>query len=599
MRASDRFFLKLGDLSLVWVGLVLSILIRTDFSWRKCLEYLNEQTWFFFSLSVVVVLLFWFRGLYSRDWRYVNITDVIDLGVTLVVAFIPFELMTLTSIGVAFPRTGLLIAFFPILFLLAGMRMTIRLSLERRARPQGALRYLVVGSDNPAETAVRELERSGGAAVGLLSVNPSGSTASIRGCPHLGQLEKLPELVEAHNVDGLILAGLTPSESARVVKATTDLDLKLRLLPPVSELLQGSLEVNTIRPLQLGDLLERDQVTVEQDKVGRYLQGQVVMVTGAGGSIGAEIVRQVVALKPTRMILLGRGENSIYEIHSELRQSLTAETLEATDLVCSITNVTDQAALERVFAKHRPQVVFHAAAHKHVPLMEAQPIEACLNNIFGTLNVMEMAKKYEVSSLVVLSTDKAVAPSSVMGATKRVTELLIHTSGHPGFAAVRFGNVLGSRGSVVPTLQKQIERGGPITITSAEMTRYFMTIPEAVALVLAAGAEADRGEIYVLEMGKPVRIIDLAENLVRLSGLTPHRDIEFVYCGARPGEKLHEELVYEGEESRPSEINGVVRVTPKKLPAGWPGQLLDSLRKAVSDGDEDAARKLLFDLLDD
>lgn len=598
VRASDRFFLKLGDLALVWIGLVLAVLIRTDLSWSKALSYLDEQTWFFFTLSLCVVLLFWIRGFYSRDWRYVSVGDAVDLAITLAVAFIPFELLTLTSVGVAFPRTGLLIAFFPTLFLLAGMRMGIRLSLERRGRTSEAARYFVVGSDNSAENALRELSRTGGEAVGIISPTPQASRFSIRGCPYRGQLDELPGLVATHKVDGLILAGLTPAQNAKVVKAATNLDLKLRLLPSVGALLQGCMEIATIRPLQLQDLLERDQIMVARERVGRYLQGQVVLVTGAGGSIGSEISRQIVALKPRRLVLLGRGENSIYEILTELRQthgeSLTAEEFE---LVPCITNVTDRNGLARAFAKFQPTVVFHAAAHKHVPLMEAQPLEACRNNIFGTLNVMELCREYKVKSLVVLSTDKAVAPSSVMGATKRVTELLIHTSNEAGFSAVRFGNVLGSRGSVVPTLQRQIERGGPLTITSPEMTRYFMTIPEAVSLVLAAGAEAERGEIYVLEMGHPVKIVDLAENLIRLSGLTPHRDIEIVYTGVRPGEKLHEELVYQEEVSSPASIPGVIKVTPQAIPGDWPGTLLDELRADVERGDEHAARKRLFELL--
>ena len=263
-----------------------------------------------------------------------------------------------------------------------------------------------------------------------------------------------------------------------------------------------------------------------------------------------------------------------------------------------IGDVRDEVSLRRVFVEHHPTVVFHAAAHKHVPLMESQPVEACANNIFGTLNLMKHCREHQVRKLVVLSTDKAVDPSSVMGATKRVTELVIHTSGQTGFTAVRFGNVLGSRGSVVPTLQKQIERGGPVTITSPEMSRYFMTIPEAVSLVLGAGAQAEGGEIYVLEMGRPVKIVDLAENLIRLSGLTPHRDIELAFCGVRPGEKLHEELVYDQEISSDSGLPGILRVAPKDLPEEWPGEKLELLKEAVERGDDEAARQYLFELLD-
>lgn len=595
MRATDRLLLKLGDLVLIWLGLFLAVLIRTDLNWTRTLNYLEEQTWFFVSLSVTILLAFWIKGLYDRDWRYIGINDALDIALTMGIVFIPFELLTLTARGVAFPRTGLLIAYFPILIFVAGLRIIIRLALERRTRVKSGLRYLVVGEGDAAEVALREMQRAGGVAVGLVTVNPSPGVLSIRGCPYRGHLEQLKDLVERFEVTALILAGLEPAQNTRVVNAVAELSLQLRTVPAVSGLLKGDLEVNTIRPLRLEDLLEREPVGFEREKVGQYLAEQVVLVTGAGGSIGSEIVRQILPSQPKKLLLLGRGENSIHEILVEIKQTLEVENCE---LVPIILDVKDEVGLSAVFDKHKPTVVFHAAAHKHVPLMEAQPVEACSNNIFGTLNLMSECKKHKVSRLVVLSTDKAVDPSSVMGATKRVTELLIHTSGHPGFAAVRFGNVLGSRGSVVPTLQKQIERGGPVTITSPEMSRYFMTIPEAVSLVLGAGAAAVGGEIYVLEMGKPVKIVALAENLIRLSGLVPHRDIELVYTGVRAGEKLHEELVYSGEERADSGLKGIVKVTPQKLSEGWPAENLDKLRAAVRAGDEDSTRQILFELID-
>lgn len=595
MRASDRFFLKLGDLFLVWIGLILAVLIRTDLNWPRTLLYLEDQTWFFLVLSSAVVLIFWMRGFYGRDWRYLGISDVIDLAVTLAVVMLPFEIVTLTALGVAFPRTGLLIAYFPILFFLAGIRGLIRISIERRRRGPGGLRYFVLGADDAAELAVRELARSGGRAVGLVSVDKGQLAPSIRGCPYLGDLSQIGLLFQEHRVDGLILAGLEPAQNSKVVRETAGLDVQLRIIPAVPELLKGEVEVSTLRPLRLEDLLARETVALPGHQVGGYLQGQVVLVTGAGGSIGSEIVRQILPLGPATVLLLGRGENSIHEILTELQQTFRDT---SSRLVPVIADVRSEVAVRSLFESYRPGVVFHAAAHKHVPLMEEQPVEACSNNIFGTLTLMKLCEEFAVRRLVVLSTDKAVSPSSVMGATKRVTELLVHTSGLAGVSAVRFGNVLGSRGSVVPTLQRQIERGGPVTITSPDMRRYFMTIPEAVSLVLAAGAVGEGGEIYVLEMGEPVKIVDLAENLIRLSGLTPHQDIEIVYCGVRPGEKLDEELVYSQESSAPSELPGVVRVAPKSLAKGWPGQGLDKLREAVQSGDEEAARQALFQLLD-
>lgn len=590
----DRAFLMLGDLTLIWLGLLLAILLRTEFNWGRSLDYLNQQTWFFLGLSLVTVLVFHLRGLYHRAWRYVGIGDAVDLLVALGVSLVPFQLIALSANGIAFPRSGLPLAFFPIFFLLSGFRLAVRMGSESRRRERHGLRYLVVGWNDAAEIAVRELGRSGGEAVGLVSVTPRERHLSIRGCPHLGSLDELQDLIEAREIHGLVLAGLTPSENGKVMRKVSGLKVELRTVPPVSELIKGQLQVATLRPLQVEDLLERDPVRLDAEKVSAYLKGERILVTGAGGSIGAEIVRQCLRAGPELVVLFGRGENSIHEITLEVRRTVGPD---GPKLVPFVGNVADPRALAAVFETYHPTVVFHAAAHKHVPLMETRVVEACSNNIFGTLNLMRFCQQHKVKKLVALSTDKAVAPTSVMGATKRVAELLLHTSGTPGFAAVRFGNVLGSRGSVIPTMQAQIAQGGPVTVTSADMERYFMTIPEAVSLVLGAGAMATGGEIYVLEMGKPVRILDLAENLIRLSGLVPGQDVEIAFTGVRPGEKLSEVLISEGETSTPSGWEGIIRVNPTSLSPSWPGEALDHLRVAVERGDEEAARRALFALL--
>jgi FlaA1/EpsC-like NDP-sugar epimerase len=600
----DRAFLMLGDLTLIWVGLLTAILLRTEFNWARSLEYLNQQTWFFFGLSLSTVLIFHVRGLYHRAWRYVGIGDALDLLVALAISLVPFQLIALSANGIAFPRSGLALAFFPIFFLLSGFRLAVRVGSESRGRQRDGLRYLVVGWNDAAEIAVRELQRSGGEPVGLVSVHGRGHHPSIRGCPYLGSLDDINDLVTDRAIHGLVLAGLTPAENSKVMAKVGGLKLELRTLPPVSELLKGQLQVATLRPLQLEDLLEREPVRLDPVKVSDYLRGERVLVTGAGGSIGSEIVRQCLRAGPELVVLFGRGENSIHEVSIEVRAILAAALSDpANEVTCIprvvpyVGNVGDPRALTAVFNTYRPTVVFHAAAHKHVPLMEHQVVEACLNNIFGTLNLMKFCQQHQVKKLVALSTDKAVSPSSVMGATKRVTELLLHTSRTPGFAAVRFGNVLGSRGSVIPTMQAQIAKGGPVTVTSPDMERYFMTIPEAVSLVLGAGAMASGGEIYVLEMGRPVRIMDLAENLIRLSGMVPAEDIEIAITGVRPGEKLSEVLVDEGETSTPSGWEGIVRVDPTRLSPAWPGDGLEVLRVAVERGDEEAARRALFALL--
>lgn len=587
----ERIYLMLGDLALVWVGLFLALVLRLD-SVFEAMKRVEHNSWFLLALSVALVIVFWFGGFYHRAWKYVGIRDAAELTVAIGITFAPFQLMAFSMHG-EFPRSGLLIGFFLVAFLLGGFRLVFRVAAETRSRQGGGLRYLVVGLNNAAEVAVRELQRSGGTAVGLVGLSGKRGDA-IRGCPYLGEVDQIPDLVETAAVDGLVLAGLSAAENARVVKAAASLEMEFRAVPQVSELLKGELEVATLRPLQLEDLLEREPVTIDRERVGEYLKDESVLVTGAGGSIGSEIVRQVLPLKPKRVVLFGRGENSIHEILCELN------TLDSgVELVPFVGNVCDRRSVSRVFKAYQPSVVFHAAAHKHVPLMEARPVEACANNIFGTLNLMEFCQQNKVKKLVALSTDKAVAPTSIMGATKRVMELLLHTSKTAGFAVVRFGNVLGSRGSVVPTLRRQIEAGGPVTVTSEEMQRYFMTIPEAVALVIGAGSLTEGGEIYVLEMGKPVKIMDLAENLIRLSGLEPGKDIEISITGVRPGEKLSEELVDEGEESNPSGCDGIVRVTPSRLSPSWPGEGITALRKAVESGDDEAARRLLFELLEE
>ena len=343
-----------------------------------------------------------------------------------------------------------------------------------------------------------------------------------------------------------------------------------------------------MREVQIEDLLDRDPIEGNLEAVKGYIQGKCVLVTGAGGSIGSEICRQVVKLGASRLILMGRGENSIHEIGIELRNA---------PIVQFIGNLRDKARMTKLFEQYRPQVVFHTAAHKHVPLMELSPAEAVANNVFGTQLLLDLAQQYKVEKLISISTDKAVNPTSVMGATKRMAELILASRRVPGFAAVRFGNVLGSRGSVIPTFRKQIAKGGPVTVTDENMTRFFMTIPEAVGLVLQAGALAQGGEIYVLDMGKPMKIIDLARNLIRLSGFEPDVDIPIKIVGLRPGEKLYEELTNTGEETEPTAMPKITKVTTEAPPAGWPGAKLEELRQAALLADDEAALRLLAELV--
>jgi FlaA1/EpsC-like NDP-sugar epimerase len=363
------------------------------------------------------------------------------------------------------------------------------------------------------------------------------------GLPVLGNRENIPSVVTDYQITDIVIAmpSAPRSEISAVIEKCKDTDASIKILPSVIDLASGKVSVKIMRDVSVEDLLGRDQVDVDLAEIAGYVTGKVVLVTGAGGSIGSELCRQISFFKPEQLLLLGHGENSVYEIEIELRR-----TYPGLSFIPVIADIQDRHRLEAVFDTYRPEVVFHAAAHKHVPLMERNPAEAIKNNILGTKNMAECADKFGASRFVMVSTDKAVNPTSVMGTTKRVAEMFVqglNRTSKTKFVAVRFGNVLGSRGSVIPLFTKQIREGGPVTVTHPEMIRYFMTIPEAVQLIIQAGAFAKGGEIFILDMGNPVKIHDLARDLIRLSGFKPDEDIKITFTGMRPGEKLYEEIL--------------------------------------------------------
>ncbi len=388
--------------------------------------------------------------------------------------------------------------------------------------------------------------------VGYVDDDPDKQNKILHGLQVLGTKEDIPSLVERHKIKEIIIA--IPSASGQVISQIIEIchrtKVRLKILPGFYDLITGKIEISKIRNVEVDDLLGRKPVSLDVDEIAGYLTDRKVLVTGAGGSIGSEISRQIARFSPKEIVLLGRGENSIFEIELKLR-----EVFSELRLTPEIGDVKDHLRINRIFEQHRPDVVFHAAAHKHVPLMERCPDEAVKNNIIGTYNLADVACRYGAATFVLISTDKAVNPTSIMGATKRVAEMIIQNMnkrGKTNFVAVRFGNVLGSRGSVIPLFKRQIERGGPVTITHPEMMRYFMTPVEAAQLVIQAGVQANGGEIFLLDMGKPVKILDLAENLIRLSGFEPYTEIPIKYTGMRPGEKLVEKLVSEDEAMVPT-----------------------------------------------
>ena len=500
------------------------------------------------ALAVYVLRLPW------RSWYKVGVNDLFVLvhGVTV---------MTLYLIGVAYffpegtvvPRSVPLLEAMLVVLLLSAARMTTRLLSETRRRRMGGRhererQVLIVGAGESGTMIAREMMRhpeAGLRPVGFADDDPGKRKKRFLGLPVLGTLDDLPALLTTYRVDEVLIA--MPSEAGSVIRSVVEhaqrARIDYRIIPGVYELLSGEVAISQIREVNLEDLLRRDPVRLDVSDIRSYVGDRIVLVTGAGGSIGSELVRQIARFGPRRILLLGRGENSIYQILGECRRTWPDLDVEA--LICDI---RDRDRLAYLFERYHPEVIFHAAAHKHVPLMEGNPDEAVLNNVGGTLNLTELALAHGVERFVNLSTDKAVNPTSVMGATKRAAEYVVGRAAHhaePGqcFVSVRFGNVLGSRGSVVPLFKQQIAAGGPVTVTDPEMKRYFMTIPEASRLVLEAGGLGSNGRVYVLDMGEPVKIVDLARDLIRLSGFEPDVDIEVAFTGIRPGEKLFEELL--------------------------------------------------------
>lgn len=514
-----------------------------------------QITWIF---TLVLIACFYFFGLYRCLWQYASIGELVSVieavtaGLLINVCIAYFWMQ-----GNIFPlpRSVFILVWMLDILLIGGLRLSLRLIRDQRLSPVyysgTGSPVLIVGAGDAGAAVARELRNHTAdkrIPVGLIDDDPAKQKQEMFGLQVLGQRKDIPRLVRSYMVEEIIFA--IPSAPGTVVKETLEIcnstGARLKIVPGIYELIDGYVSVSQIRDVQVEDLLGRAPVQVDLQSMSGYISGKVVLVTGAGGSIGSELCRQISGFDIDGLLLLGHGENSIYHIHREL-----AGAYPDLDLKPLIVDIKDAAAIDRVFKQCRPQVVFHAAAHKHVPLMEHNAVEAIKNNVLGTRHLCSAANKHGVETFVLISSDKAVKPSSIMGATKRVAEMVLqsmNSQGNTVFAAVRFGNVLGSSGSVVPLFKEQIKQGGPVTVTHPEMTRFFMTIPEAVQLVIQAGAFASGGEIFVLDMGEPVRITDLARNMIRLSGFEPGKDIEIVYTGVRPGEKMREELLTASEE---------------------------------------------------
>ncbi len=559
------------------------------------------------SLPVKIGVL-WTVGLYRRLWRYAG---TVDLERILVASAVSGSICFAAG-ALLLPRAGLIPSRVPLSVLMLDAllpaaavslpRLALRI-LGRRGRPRSdARRTLIVGAGAAGEMIVKELlshPQLGLYPVGIVDDERSKHGHRLCGVPVLGSLDRIADLVARHEAEEIVIAmpRATGKVVREVVQAALDCGIKARTVPSFQDIISGKVSVTALRHVEIQDLLRREPIQTDLEQVRSLATGETVLVTGAGGSIGSELCRQIARLDPARVLLLGHGENSIFDVMHELTERFPQVTF-----VPVIADVRDRDRMRQVFERWRPYAVFHAAAHKHVPLMEANIAEAVTNNVLGTRNVAELGGEYGVEHFVLVSTDKAVRPTSIMGATKRVAELIVQSvaeQGHRNFVVVRFGNVLGSRGSVVPTFLRQIRSGGPVTITHPEMRRYFMTIPEAVQLTLQAGALGRGGEVFVLDMGEPVKIVDLATDLIRLSGLEPGSDVEIRFTGTRPGEKLYEELFFGSENAHPTQHPKVLRAKNGRLPDGA-GEAIDSLVDAAVEGaDEQEIRHRLAAIVPD
>jgi len=594
------------DLALLPLGTLLSHAIRFEgLQWP--LPYPTVAlVYVAVTLPIKIGLLLSF-GVYRRLWRFASVpeleTILVATGVSGIACF-TLGAWLLPAVGVLPMRVPLSILALDALITSAFVslpRLQLRTWGRRRAgrSGEGTRRVLIAGAGVSGGMLVTQLANNpqlGLIPIGFVDDDPEKQGCRLHGLPVLGALRDAATVCRKQGVAEILIA--MPAAAGRVVRevvqAAAAAKVRTRTLPSISELMGGRFNPAVLRQVQIEDLLRREPVRTNLEEVGGLARGETVMVTGAGGSIGSELCRQLARLDPARVVLLGHGENSIFAVTQELTRRFPGLRLEPV-----IADVKDEAQMDRLFERYGPYSVFHAAAHKHVPLMEVNACEAVANNVLGTRNVVQACSATRVAHLVLVSTDKAVRPTSVMGATKRVAEQIVqHAAEERGenFVVVRFGNVLGSRGSVVPVFLQQIADGGPVTVTHPEMRRYFMTIPEAVQLVLQAGALGKGGEVFVLDMGEPIKILDLATDLIRLAGREVGRDIEIRFSGARPGERLYEELFFGGEHAEPTSHTKVLRAKNGQVPRGTMATT-DELIRIAQEGVSDAEIRDLLRLL--
>lgn len=521
-------------------------------------------------VAAVYIVGFWIFGIERGLWRYVGFHDLkLIVSASLVSASATYLLLHSILGWSAYPRSVIVLTGLLSVVFLGGIRGGVRVLREwATVTASGATRVLIVGAGNVGEMLARDLRMNPGhkyEPVVFVDDNPIKQRRTIHGVPVGGVIEDIPRLVGRYVVKEIVVAvpSASPLLMQRVLAASATCHVPIKTLPNVRQILDSPVSMRQVRPMRLDDLLQREPIQTDLQELHLLLEGKRVLVTGAGGSIGSELCRQIARYRPARLVLFERHENSLYALEMELRESFPQVEIRAV-----VGDVTDADGVKTVFRACSPQLIFHAAAHKHVPLMEQNQREAVRNNVFGTRVVAQAAQEAGVERFVLISTDKAVNPTNVMGATKRIAECLVKEIGGQGstlFTIVRFGNVLGSNGSVVPLFAEQIRKGGPVTVTHPDIKRYFMTIPEAVQLILQASVRGEGGDVFVLDMGEQVRIVDLARNMIVLSGFAPDRDIKINFTGLRPGEKLYEELFEQGEHIEPTS-HGKIKRAVSRMP---------------------------------
>ena len=612
LRNKNFWTILVTDAGLVCVSYVLAYLIRfeNDIPPDQVEMLVQTLPW----IVPLKILLFAWLGLYRGMWRYTSISDLINIIKATVISAgaIALALLLIRHFE-GFSRSVLVMDALLTLMLIGGVRLLIRVHIQK-AFPASFFnpayfpffnpdrekrkRLLIVGAGDAAEKMLREIldnPRLRYNPVGLLDDDPRKQGRAIHGVPVLGLIDDLENVPVQFDEILIAIPSARGEEMRKIVEMCDRTGKRFRTIPKIGELIEGRITVNSIREVRLEDLAGRQEINLDQERISRFLYGKRILVTGAGGSIGSELVRQISRFEPQVVGLLDFSELNLFQVEQEFR--LRLQTLPTESF---LTDIRDREALRGVLTRFRPHVIFHAAAYKHVPMQESHPREAVLNNVLGTRNLVELAVEADAERLVLVSTDKAVRPTNVMGATKRVAELFVESMNGrqvTRFVAVRFGNVFSSSGSVIPLFQQQIAAGGPVTVTHPEVTRYFMSIPEAAQLILQAGAMGEGGEIFILDMGEPIRIVDMARDLIRLHGLEPDKDVLIEFTGLRPGEKLYEELITSGEGIVSTSHKKILVLRGKTLDAAALLAQIESLLAVARQGDDEAIRRKLRDIV--